>query len=224
MPNYIDLILACLIAYFFLLGFMRGFLRSVFGPLALIAGSWIAFVYYQTTQNIFITFIIGIFAPMAISIFLRFILSSWLKSLNPEAVPSAISRMSGALITLLWGWTFVIFTTILLHVIPVPIKQVVAIQTEIHGSIIAQTTILPFQALFIPSPKNNNSTESVKEMANDPRLADLMNDPEIKAAAQHRDYAALIKNPKIMKLTQEMMADPALMKRILAMYGETQKK
>ncbi len=227
MINLIDLLLTGLIAYFFLLGFMRGFLRSIFGPLALIAGSWIAFAYYQSSHNGFIAFTIGIFAPMILGIFLRFFLSSWLKSLNPDAMPSAISRISGALITIAWGWTFVIFTVILIDLFPGNIKQVKPIQTLIHDSSIAKITVLPFRFLFIPDNINQGSSvslSSAKELAQDPRLHELMDDPDIKTAAQEHNYAKLLQNPKIMKLTQEMMADPALMKKVLAAYGDLNKK
>ncbi len=226
MINLIDIILLALGAYFFLLGFSRGLLRSLFGPVALIAGSVIAYVYYQQTHNAFIATAIALFAPMGISLLLRVVLGGWLASLNPLAQPSALSRLSGAAVTVAWGWTFVVLSMILIEVFPSISKPVTDLQTLVHQSKVAQLTVLPFKSLLIPPPTKEDSTKPVKveELAQDPRIAALANDPEVKLAAEKHDYVTLLKHPKVMALTQEMMHDPVLRKKMMATFQELQKQ
>lgn len=225
MINVADIVLTLIAVYLFLLGFTRGFLRSIFGPIALVVGTWIAWMYYQTTHQSFTAICIGIIAPMVLSILLRFVLAGWLKSLNPDEKLGIISRCVGSLITLIWGWVFVILCVVCLEVFPGINPTIEKMQASINTSNIAKVTIAPFKYFIIPAPKPSATAKpvSIEELAQDPRIATLLNDPEIQEAATKKDFVELLKNPKVMTLTQEMMKDPALMQKMLSMYQHLQK-
>lgn len=215
-PNIIDLILLAIAVYFVLLGLSRGLLRSIFGPIALIAGSWLAYAYYLSTHQTFVAVCLGFIAPMAISFLLKFIVAGWLKSLNPEEEPDIISRLAGALVTLLWGWVFVIFAVIFIEFFPGFNKTIKDLHASIKKSHVVNLTITPFKNLILPPAPQSADDAEIKQLAQDPRIIDLMNDPEIQRASKNNDVAAMLKNPKVMKLTQEMMKDPELLKKMMA--------
>ncbi len=225
MINVTDIILTLIAVYLFLLGFTRGFLRSIFGPIALIVGTWLAWMYYQATHQSFASICIGLIAPMVLSILLRFVLAGWLKSLNPDEKLGIISRCAGALITFIWGWVFVILMVVCLEVFPGINPTIEKMQTSINTSNFAKLTIAPFKYFIIPAPKPSATAKpvSMEELAKDPRLAALLNDPEIQDAAAKKDFVELLKNPKVMTLTQEMMKDPELMQKMMSMYQHLQK-
>lgn len=58
-----------------------------------------------------------------------------------------------------------------------------------------------------------------KSLALDPRFQKILQDPEIQQEIQSHDIAQLMRNPKMIELTQQIMSDPAAMKKVLALYS-----
>ncbi len=187
-------------------GLTRGFWGSLLGPLALIFASIISFVYYTWTKDMLVSLCIGLFGPFILS----WIFRSFLRSGNPENNLSALSRLSGALLSLSWGMAMLIITIILLTLVPPVNKPLQSMHKDISASRIYHL-INPFNPF-----KVNKTTPPVtmKELSQDKRIQDIVNDPQIIDAINRKDYAALLSNPKIAAIMQ----DPEMIKKMMSVY------
>ena len=64
-----DLIVIVLSAFYFWNGWRKGFLHSLLGPASVVVCFGAAFLYYQQTHNIFVSFMISCFGPIAVKYF-----------------------------------------------------------------------------------------------------------------------------------------------------------
>lgn len=223
--NPIDIILIFLIIYLCMLGFMRGFLRSLIGPISFTISSVLAMMVYSTTHQALNALITGIVGQIAISLGLRFLILPLFKPLDPDAKPSLLSRLSGSLITLIWGWAFITLFGVLFYLIAsTPNSTLNQIQHISKQSVIFQRTILPFTVWVIPPEKKSSEKVDLMTLYNDPKLAPLFNDPEIREAAEKKDFSTLLKNPKVMALAQDMMNDPSLMQKMMKAFAQLKKE
>ncbi len=193
-------------------GVSRGFLGSILGPLALILATIVSIVYYAWTKDIPISLCIGLFGPFILAWIFRFFLHSWKQMTNPEGKLSLVSRIGGALLTLLWGMTMVIITLLLLAMIPPVNKPLQVMYKDIHMSYIYRIIKpLDYYAIDKPSPQEN-----LESLSKDKRIQDIINDPKITEAIRLKDYSSLMSNPKIMALIR----DPEMIKKMMAIYKQ----
>lgn len=204
----------CLISVLFLvwLGFSRGFLNSIIGPLALIVGSVVALVYYALTKNMLQSLCIGLFLPILLHWILKLTLRTWQQLRNKDIQLSFISRLSGALLTLIWGMTIIIITLLLLAMMPPINRPLEAMFKDIHNSRFYKM-IRPLEG---KTEDSKSGEDNIKALSEDKRIQDIINDPVIVEAINNKDYAALINNPKITAIMQ----DPELLKKMLSLYKE----
>src|SRR6266478_8734652 len=113
-----DLITSLLSIYLIALGASRGFLRSLLGPISLVAGTVVSIVYYNCTKQLIVSLIIGLAGPFILLLILKFLLRAWVSVTKSSDKPDFLSRTGGLVLTLFWGWVFVVFTLILLAAFP----------------------------------------------------------------------------------------------------------
>ena len=109
-----DLITFSLSLFFIIRGSSRGFMRSLINPFSIIATTILSIIYYQNTKDMLISMLIGSIGPIVLTFFLKSILSTFSTATNTDIKPNFLSRFGGALLTLIWGWAFIVFTLILL--------------------------------------------------------------------------------------------------------------
>lgn len=211
-------------------GFSRGFLRSLLGPLALLIATLMSITYYQVTQNTLVSLLIGLIGPIVLQILFNLSLRSWTAFTNPDAKLTPVSRAIGAVLTFLWGWVFIVMTLLLLDMVPPLVGAIEVMHKDMRRSL-SYAVIRPLRHSIIPEAKQHpiNATRAlpadnadVQALAQDPRFQNLMNDPEIQKAIEAKDFAKLLSNPKMMELTQQLMSDPEMMKKMLTAYSQMQ--
>ncbi len=61
-------------------------------------------------------------------------------------------------------------------------------------------------------------TADTQSLAQDPRFQKILQDAEIQQEINGHDMAKLMSNPKIMALTQQIMTDPEMLKKVMAVW------
>ncbi len=205
-------------------GASRGVLRSLTGPFSILIATIVSIIYFQKTQNMFISLMIGLIGPLVLGIFFNILLKIGAAATGEVKHPTMPSRLAGAMLTLIWGWVFIIFTLILLMVIPDVSGTMAAVRKDVSRSI-SFKVVKPFEDRFFASAQKYTSASSgessgadVRALAEDPRFQQVLQDPEIKKDIDAHDLGRLMSNPKMMDLVKQIMADPKTMKKVLALY------
>ena len=193
-------------------GLNRGFLGSILWPLSLILSSFISYFFYIGTKNIILSLCIGLICPFILKWIFNLSLLSWNVVTNPEKKINLISRVLGAFLTWVWGismFTIVVLLVAFLRPINDSLKF---IHNDVHASkLYALVCPLVLKTIDQETPQNN-----MKSLADDTRIQNVINDPGIVEALNHKDYASLIRNPKITALVQ----DPVLIKKMMSLYRQ----
>ena len=225
---YTDLILFFISILFLIRGASRGFLNSLVGPFSIILTTILSIIYYQQTNDVITSLLIGLIGPMLLYFIIKLLLRSWTLATNSGiSQPNFLSRLAGALLTLAWGWIFIVFTLILLAVMPPWGKALTAVNQDVLRSR-TYRVIKPLGECFFTAPKKNvpatpsastTASDDAKSLAQDPRFQAVLQDPEIKKDIDAHDLVKLMSNPKMMDLTRQIMSDPATMKKVMALYS-----
>lgn len=200
-------------------------MSSLIVPFSIIVATLISIIYYQLTNNMIVSLLIGLIGPLIIHIILQFILKAWAKATNTEIRPNFLSRLGGSILTLVWGWVFITFTLILLAAFPPWGKLMAAIHNDVTKSASYFCIAKPVAEHFLIAPKSDvtpvtkpPSGSDVKSLSEDPRFQEVLKDPDIQKEIDNRDLVHLMSNPKIRDLTQEILSDPAALKKVMAVY------
>ncbi|MBF0511033.1 MAG: CvpA family protein [Candidatus Omnitrophica bacterium] len=222
-----DIVVLLLSILFLVRGASRGFMRSLFGPFSMIVATLMSIIYYQITKNIIVSLIIGLVGPFLLHLLLRIIFSEITASESFNKKPRAMSQLAGALLTFCWGWVFIAITLILLTFIPPLTGFLETIQKNVSQSY-SYHFVKPLQDRFFPPPKQNkveevenentNVLSEAQSLAQDPHFQKMIQDPEIKQEMENRDIAALMKRPQVLDFAQQVMSNPALMKKVMDIY------
>ncbi len=221
----IDIIVLIIVILAFARGFSRGFLRSILAPIAMIVASIGAMIYFKATHDPIISLLIGLFGPLCIQLIVRLFIRTHSIVSGEKIEPSVISRFAGAGVTTVWALIFIGMSLILLAMIPAFNPTMTNIQNSVRSSI----AFAPLK-IFVPleqKPKTStpHRKRSVEEIAKDPDIQALYNDPRLKeifkdrdivAAIEQKNIAGLMTNPKIMALTQ----DTELMGKLMKIYAK----
>ena len=216
----VDIITFILSILFLIRGASRGFMRSLLVPSSIIVATIISIIYYQGTGNLITSLILGLIGPLFLNLLFKSLLPSESAKLaiitDTKIKLSFFSRLGGSILTLIWGWVFIIFTLILFTVLPPWGETLTAIHNDVGNSASYGYIAKPLEEIFFAAPKQNNDAKSLAE---DPRFQKILQDPDIQKEIDAHDIVKLMKNPKMMDLVQQLMSDPATMKKVFALYG-----
>lgn len=212
-------------------GAARGFLRSLLVPVSLIIATIISIFYYQITKDLTVSLLIGLFGPILLHHLLKFILRTFAKATNTDIAPDFLSSLGGAILTLAWGWVFIVLTLILLALFPARGELLTTLHNDITSSTSYKITV-PWVENFLPAlkgillkRKNVTLKSDAQSLAQDPRFQKVLQDPEIQKEIADHDIAKLMSNPKMMALTQQIMNDPVMIQKMMAVYrSQTQQQ
>ena len=229
MENITDYITIGALFYFFYNGWRKGFLKTLLGPISLIAGCVIGYSHYQKTQNIATSLAICVISPFIINILASMILKLWHKAVNNDIPPSMISRLSGSAFSILWGGSYVAIMLILIAVVPLRFGWFEKVQNDVLGSrsyaLINERVgdkipdgLLDIKKVvsILQDPaklEKFESSEEFKVLKKDTRLKELFADEETAEQIRNKDYGGLLSNPKM----QSVFQDKELLKKIFAL-------
>ena len=220
-------IAALILSIFFLIrGALRGMMNSLISPFSIIVTTIISIIYYQITKDVIISLVLALIGPLLLSLLLKFLLEIWVKTTYRDIKqPGFLSRLGGAVLTFSWGWVFIILTLILLTILPPWGKTLTAVHDDVSNSTSYIYAAKPLEERFFAAPKQNAaaltgeaSGSDVKSLAEDPRFQKILQDPDIQKEIDAHDIVKLMGNPKMMDLVQQIMNDPATMKKVFALY------
>jgi hypothetical protein len=219
-------------------GAHQGFIRSLVGPTALVISLIASIFVYLATKNFSAAFLTALLGPF----FLAWIIVTIIKKcLNTDAAPqvSAISRIGGQAVNLIWGSIAILLTVAFLAFFPFDRFDLPGISKDIRRSF----TFRIVQPLFLnkaldkgtasAAPSGcltdfcSTSEEDLQKLSADPAIQAIMTDPRIQKlqedsalqkAIETRDYGAIINNPTVRELTQ----DPQFLLKAFKAYPKIQ--
>lgn len=221
-----SIMLACSI---FLLwrGWNKGIIQMMLGPIAFILGLIAAYFYFKVSQNLPISILISIIAPLGIRIILSLILNLTAKKEDGQKTISLLSRILGSALEWSWGIFFIILMVVLLGILPKNFPGVNSFQPDIHRSKTFQLTqrYLPIQKhddfkkitntfAQLQNPKKIEQLQKTPEyqaLYNDKAFKEILSDPQVVKAIEKGQLAELLKNPKFLKL----LHDPQTIQKFL---------
>jgi hypothetical protein len=232
-----DKIIFFSVIFLFWRGWSKGFAQTILGPLALIIGTILSFIYYIVFRNLVIATAIGIIAPIIINIIFSMTLGVLFLG-NEKKNMSILNRFSGACINTFWGEFLILTGLFLVILIPLHLPLVDTAQNDIKQSYtyaeltnyLNKTFKIDINNNFDPSKLKALSdpqaldtlgkTKEFQEVLEDPLVQALLNDPKTTQAIEAKDIGQLLQNPKFIALTK----DPALLKKFLTLYSKILEK
>ncbi|MBL8013549.1 MAG: CvpA family protein [Candidatus Omnitrophica bacterium] len=230
--NIVDKIIFFSALFFFWRGWGKGFLQTVLGPIALIIGTAVSFLYYFIFHNLIISTAIGIVLPIILSIIFSMTIGVIFLGQDKKYI-STLSRFCGGAINALWGEFLFFMTMFLIILIPLRFPLIESAQRDIKesstytylNSFIKEKTNVdiannldPSQFKVLTDPKELDKLSQTPEFQNlleDPLVQNLLNDPDANKAIESKDLGKLIQNPHFIAITK----DPALLKKFLSLYS-----
>jgi hypothetical protein len=221
-----DFITFFLSIFLLIRGASRGFMNSLIPPFSIIVTTVLSTIYYQNTHDVIPSLIIGLIGPLFLNFLLKFLLKEWAGATNTEIKPDFLSCLGGSILTLIWGWVFIIFALILLVVLPPWGKTLTTVHNDVSRSTSYTRIAEPWEGrLFayskqnVPAATNTSLSFDANSLAEDPRFQKIIQDPDVQKEIDAHDIVKLMSNPKIQALTRQIMSDPATMKKVLALYS-----
>lgn len=215
--------------YLFFKGWHRGFLRTLLGPVSLLIGCAMGFMYYHRTQNLVLSFGISIISPFIITILVSAMLKLWHKAVNDKASLPFSSRLLGSIISILWGGSYLAITLISIGIIPIRSGWFEKIQNDVTTSksytLLVKWTGNKIPATSIDMKKISDiykdpsamekfqSTKEFKSLIEDERLKEIFSDETTAEQIRNKDFSKLLSNPKI----QAVFQDKELLEKVFAL-------
>jgi uncharacterized membrane protein required for colicin V production len=213
-------------------GFNKGFLRTIFGPVAFLVCSAISYSYYIFTHDLVVAIAIGVIAPIVLNVLFS-ILLNLLSGGKERGSISLISRIIAALFNFAWGEFIIIVVLVTVLMLPFDLPSLHKVQHDIENSSVydlvkptvdgllkshhIQPDPAKISALSDPEKlKDVEKTAEYQALVSDPRIQTLINDPDVIEQIENRQIAQVMQNPKFLELTR----DPELLKKFLALYSK----
>ena len=240
-----DFITAYLSIFFMIHGASRGFMRSFLIPFSIILGTVISIIAYQITKEMALSLLLGISGPLLLHNYFKKLLKKWATATNTDIKPNFLSRSSGIILTLAWGWFFIIFTLIMLAVLPPWGKGLSAVRQDVSQSASYHYIAKPMGMNFFntitaddpflskriinfffgvstpplpPSPPSS-AGHDLKNLSEDARFQNVLKDSEVQKEMEAHNFVKLMSNPKVIDLSQQIIRDPATLKEVMALYS-----
>jgi uncharacterized membrane protein required for colicin V production len=223
----VDIIFLLAGIFFFLAGLSKGFLKTIIGPLALVLGTGMGFMYYQKTGDWAAAFVISFFGPITIKV------GFWLfRAMLPTPKPEeqralTLGKIAGGVFNLLWGWGIMAIIIMFLTMIPgewIWLKKVQTniLQSNTYAWINKQThyifqkgrdnilSVLTFWTTPGQSAKMAEMPE-YQELIEQDKVQTILDDENLLLKLQDHNPLTALRDPKI----QALIKDKDLVKQIL---------
>lgn len=216
----LDKIIIALLCLFFLSGWMRGFLKSLIGPISFLFCFISAVIFYDLNRNILMATFIATIGTIALTITLNVLLMASLATVNKEFRGKAflVSRILGSIINILWQGNIMFMAIILLSALPIRNEKFEILQNQAAESRILahyyQKVIYPDNRLtaitmslaMMRDPQRMQIITNTPEFATfyaDPKVQKFINDPQVMEAMAAQNSLALIQSPSLRELVTD---------------------
>lgn len=232
MPISTDLIVILAFLLFFYLGWRKGFMKSIIGPIALIIASIFSIQYYFKTQDMLMALVIGVFGPFILHIIFAILIKIWHISVSDKKELSTPSRFIGGCFSLFWRGSIFVLMLILIVMIPLSWGPMEKIQLNITQSRTYQFFMQFFGEHGGGSAFNLESitdiledpekleqlqeTDEFNALVEDKTLKEIFEDEDYIKIAQEKDFAKLLSHPN----TQKILQDKNLVQKIMSLQKE----
>jgi len=221
-----DVAVFVILAVTFAIGWMKGFLRSIIGPLGLVFCLYLSFDYLHKTHNAGMAFSIAFFGPIVLSIAAGFLI----KMFFGGSKPGTASRVGGGLLNVSWMGAMVLISLALILIIPLPWQPFELVQSDIKSSFTFKL-MEPWVKDYLPKENKApvaygppgtqqkkfeavQSTAEYKDLMSEPRIKAVLEDDKLIEEIREKKFGALMNDPRIV----EIMQDPKVMKKFLRFY------
>jgi len=219
MSNTVDVIIAAILFGALLKGFLQGFVKSILGPISLLAGLLIGIFYYHFTQKLIISLFICFIAPFFVKLILSLGLKFWRKTREEESSPSFLSRLLGGFFQVSWSGIHIALFIMLVVIIPYRLPWLNSFQNLIETSRayalfrsitkdtpttqMANIKHLPEMLQDEKKRKQLESSKEYQELMNDPRVRNILRDEALVKEIQNRNLGKVLSDPRIQSLLQD---------------------
>jgi hypothetical protein len=234
----VDSIVFGFFIFFFITGMIKGFIRTVIGPIALLVGCAVSWLYFQRTQNFLVSILISLMAPFIINLVVLAILKAH-REVNDETEGFfTLGRLAGGVFNLLWGGSMVVLTVALLLFIPGEWESLKWTQAEIKSSLTysilnsltysilnslsggkisqgSQKLEHTIQALRDPEVIHQlQEAPEYNAVMEDKKIQDIFNDEGLVKDLRESNFTRIINNEKI----RALLEDPELVNKMLQLH------
>jgi len=216
----LDKIILVFVAVFFLSGWLKGFLRSLVGPVAFICCFLSAVIFYDLNQNILMAAVIMFAGTIALALCLSLLLWISLRSINKEYRGKIflLSRICGATTNVAWQANILFFGIIFFSLCPLEEGALTTLQRQVSESTMVsyyktkivnqdvrlQALVASLESLRDPQQVQAIAqTDKYKAFQNDPNVQAFIHDPELQKALADNDSLKILKSPSLRKLVTD---------------------
>lgn len=197
----LDKIIILLLCLFFLSGWLRGFLKSLIGPISFLFCFISAVIFYDLNYNILMATFIAIFGTIALTITLNILLMASLSTVNKEFRGKAflVSRILGSAINTLWQGNIMFIMIILLSAIPIHNEKFEKLQNQALES---KILIHYYQKIIYPNNRLTAITMSLAMLRDPEKMQIITNTPEFTTFYADPKVQEFINDPQVIEATE----------------------
>lgn len=227
-PMIVDILIFIFLFYQFFLGWQKGLLETILGPISFIVSSILAYLYYLRTNNFLISLLVSLIGPVVIQI-----VFSAMRALNKKddkkGSEFSLTRLLAGTIHGAWNFIIVALVLILIAYIPSQAPWVSNIQkpvlasksyqylNSLFGNHLPKSSFDPDKTLVaFKDPawvKEFQSTPEYQSLISEPKVQAILSDTQLMDAAKNKNYKDILTNPKI----QTLFRDRKLLEKFMAL-------
>jgi len=225
--NVVDMVVAGLLLVFFLIGWIKGFLRSLIGPICFGVFIIIGIIVYDATENLFralLTVTLGTLISSFIINLTAFLAQKTVDQ-NERGRKLFLSRLAGGAINLSWKALVLAAVLILLcelaYIHPKLKNTGTAVEASASYSLITHYFVYrsPRTKQILDTVAILRNPELLAAVKSTPEFKRFYDDPKIRSLLQNEKLREQIREGQIKKLLEnrqikDIMQDEALMKKL----------
>lgn len=213
----LDKIIWGFLAFFFLSGWLRGFSKSLIGPVAFIFCFISAVIFYDLNRNILMAAVITFAGTIALALCLSVILAVTMAAINKEYRGKVflLSRILGAATNVAWQGNILFITIVMFSIVPFEQGLLATLQKQVGQSTMMtyykvnvvnkdsryQALVASFESISDPAEVERIvQTDKFKAFAADPKVQAFVNDPNVAAAIEEKDPIKILKTSSLRQL------------------------
>lgn len=245
----IDKIIIAVLFFFFLSGWVRGFLKSLIGPVSFVCCFISAIIFYDLNRNLLVSVLIATAGTLAMAITLNVMLILAMTTVNKEFRGKTffVSRILGSFINIFWQGNIFFMILIIFSMLPIKNEKFENFQGQISISRIVayyqekivnpdnriKAVVSSLETLRDPDQlKMITNTPEFSTFYKDPKVQKFLNDPQVIDALAAQDSLKLIQNPSLRELITDdnamysltRVARMVYRKKLQDLGGESPKK
>lgn len=231
----LDKIIIAILCLFFLTGWIRGFLKSLIGPISFLCCFISAVIFYDLNRNILMATFIATIGTIAMAITLNILLAIGLSTVNKEfrGKTFLVSRILGSVVNVFWQGNIFFAFLILFSALPIKNEKFEVFQKQIPDSKMVahyyqkvvnrdnrlKAIVSSLSVMNNPQKMQEiTATKEFDEFYNHPKVQHFLDDPQVIDALAAKNSLRLIENASLRDLVTDDEAMYSLTKITRMVY------